>query len=74
MCIYTQLIGDVYEKLEEYKPTKKRKMLLAFDDIIVEIMDNKKISPIVTEFILWVRKLNISIFLISQFYIKVLKL
>ena len=31
---YSQAIGDVYENFEDYNPTKKRKMLTVFDDMI----------------------------------------
>ena len=61
---YSQTTDDVYEDLEDYNPTKKRKMLLVFDDMIVDMEANKKLSPIVTELLLRERKLNISLFYI----------
>ena len=61
---YSQTTDDVYEDLEDYNPTKKRKVLLVFDDMIVEMEANKKLSPIVTELLLRERKLNISLFYI----------
>ena len=51
---YSQTI-DVYENLEGYNPTEKRKVLM-FDDMIVDIKANKQLSPIVTEFFLRGRK------------------
>ena len=33
---------DVYENLEDYNPTKNRKMLIVFDDMIADIEANKK--------------------------------
>ena len=52
---YSQTI-DVYENLEDYNPTKKRKVLIMFDDMIVDIEANKQLSPIVTECFLRGRK------------------
>ena len=46
---YSQPIDVVYEKLEDYNPTKKRRVLIVFDDIIVVMEPNKKLSPIVTK-------------------------
>ena len=31
---YSQVIDDVHEYLEDYKPTKKRRVLVLFDDMI----------------------------------------
>ena len=46
---YSQAIDDVYENLEDYDPTKERKVLLVFDDRIADMKANKKLSPMVTE-------------------------
>ena len=68
---YSQIMDDVYGNLEEYKPTKKTKVLLMFHDMIVDMESNKKLSPIVTELFLEGKKLNISLIFISQSYLKV---
>ena len=60
-----QKIDDVYENPEDYNPTKKRRVLMVFDDMIVNIESNKKLGQIVTEFLLRGRKLNISLACIS---------
>ena len=44
-----------------------------FDDVIIDIESNEKLSPIVTELFLIARKLNISLVFISQPYFKVPK-
>ena len=67
---YSQTIDDVYEDLEDYNPTKKRRVLIVFDDIIADLKSNKKLSPIVTELFLRRKKLNISLVFISQSYFK----
>ena len=49
-CIdYSQLIDDVYENLEGYNPTKKRRVLIVFDNMIADMESNQKLSPIVNE-------------------------
>ena len=66
---YSQTIDDVYENLEDYNPTKKRRVLIVFDDMIADMESNKKLSPIVTELFLRGRKLNILFVFVSQSYI-----
>ena len=70
---YSQTIDDVYENLEGYNPTKKRRVLTKFDDMTADMESNKKVSPKVTELFLKGRKLNIWLFFISQSYFKVPK-
>ena len=47
------LIDDVYENLEGYNPTKKRRVLIVFDNMTADMESNKKLSPIVNEFFFW---------------------
>ena len=70
---YSQTIDDVYENLEEYNATTKRRVLLVFDDIIADMESNKKLSAIVTKLFLKGRKLNIPLVFISQSCFKVPK-
>ena len=70
---YPQTIDDAYENLEDYNPTKKRKAVIVFDDVIADMEANKRLSSIVTELFLSGRKLNISLVFISQAYFKVPK-
>ena len=61
---------DIYKNIEEYNPNKKPKILIVFDDIISDMLSNKKLNPIVTELFIRARKLNIYlvfIYLISLF-------
>ena len=37
----SQTIDDVYENLEEYNPTKKRRISVVSDDMIADIKSNK---------------------------------
>ena len=42
-------MSDIYKNIEEYNPNKKRKILIVFDNMIADILSNKKLNPIVTE-------------------------
>ena len=39
-CLNT--MDDVYEIIDDYNPNRQRKILIVFDDIIVDIMTSKK--------------------------------
>ena len=51
----------------------KRKVLLIFDDMIADMINNKELNHVVTELFITGRKLNISIVFITQSYFKVPK-
>ena len=70
---YSNDMQDVYRNIEEYNPIKKRKVLIVFDDMIADMINNNKLNPIVTELLMRGRKLNISIVFIMQPYFKVPK-
>ena len=57
-------MDDVYENINDYNPIRKRKKLIVFDDMIADIMTNKKFQAIIKELFIRCRKLNISLFLI----------
>ena len=66
-------MNDVYKNINDYNPKRKRKMLIVFDDMIADIMTNKKFQAIVKELFIGSRKLNISLVFITQFYFSVPK-
>ena len=70
---YSNNIVDIYKNIEDYNPNKKRKILIAFDDMIADMLSNKKCNSVVTELFNRGRKLNISIVFITQSYFVVLK-
>ena len=51
---------------------KKRKILIVFDDLIADMLNNKKLDPIITELFIRGRQLNI-FFFITQYYFVVKK-
>ena len=65
---YSNDIDDIYKNIEEYNPNKKQKMLIVFDDMIADMLRNKKVNPIVTDLFIRGRKLNISLVFITQSY------
>ena len=64
---------DVHKNIEDCNPIKKRKILIVFDDVIADMINNNRLNPIVTELFIRGRKLNISIVFITQSYFKVPK-
>ena len=64
---------DVYKNIDEYNVGKERKILIDFDDMIADVINNKKLNSIVTELFIRGRKLNISLAFITQSYFKVPK-
>ena len=35
-------MDDIYKNIEEYNPNKKRNILIVFDDVIADVLSNKK--------------------------------
>ena len=64
---------DVYENINDYNSSRKRKTLIVFDDMIAEIMKNKKFQAIIEELVIRCRKVNISLVFTSQSYFSVPK-
>ena len=42
-------MNDIYKNIEEYNPNKKNEILIVFDDIVADMLNNKKLNPIITE-------------------------
>ena len=62
---------DVYKNMERYNPSRKCNVLLFFDNIIADVISNKKLSSVVTELFLREKKLNVSTVFITQSYFQV---
>ena len=58
---YLKDIDDIYKNIEEYNPHKKQKILIVFDDMIADMLCNKKLNPIVTKLFIGGSKLYISL-------------
>ena len=48
---------DVYKSIEDYNPSRKCNVLTIFDNVIADIISNKKFHQIVTELFIRGRKL-----------------
>ena len=70
---YSNDMQDVYRNIEEYNLRKKLRLLIVFDDMTADMINNKKLNPVVTELFIRGRKLNILIVFITQSYFEVPK-
>ena len=66
-------MDDVYENINNYNQIRKRKKLIVFDDMIVDIMGNKKSQAVIKELLIRCEKLNILLIFITQSYFSVPK-
>ena len=64
----SNMMDNVYENINDYNPCRKRKVFVAFDDMIADIMTNKKFQSIIKELFIRCRRLNISLVFITQCY------
>ena len=65
-------MDDVYKSINDYNPNR-RKILIVFDDVIADIMTNKKFQAIINKLFIRCRKINISLVFITQSYFYVPK-
>ena len=70
---YSNDMQDVYKNIEEYNVDKEHKILIVFDGMIPDMINNKKLNSVVTELFITDRKLNIFLSFITQSYSKVPK-
>ena len=66
-------LDDVYENINNYTSSRNRKILIVFDDMIADIMTNKRFQSIIKELFIRCRNLNISLVFITQSYFSVPK-
>ena len=68
-------IDDVYEDTDDYNLSqgRERKKLVVFDDMIADIMTNRRFQAIIKELFIRCRKLNISLVFMTQSYFSVPK-
>ena len=70
---YSNDMRHVYKNINYYNPDKENKVLIVFDDMIANVIYNKKLDSIVTELFIRGSKLNISLVFITLSYFKVPK-
>ena len=66
-------MDTIYKNIGEYNLDKKRKISIIFNDMIVDMLSNKKLNSTVTELFIRSRKLNISLVFIPLSYFAVPK-
>ena len=65
---YSNTMDDVYNNIDDYNSKRKRKILIVVDDMIADIMTNKKFQAIIKELFIRCRKLNISLVFITVLF------
>ena len=55
---YSNDMHNVYKNIDNYNPNKENKILIVFDDMIPDMINNKKLNSIVTELFIRCKKLN----------------
>ena len=66
-------MDDVYENNHNYNQSRKRKILIIFDDMITGVMTNKKFQSIIKELFIRCRKSKYFLVFITQSYFSVPK-
>ena len=69
---YSNDIQDVYENIDEYNIDKDRKILIVFDDMIADMINNNKLNSIVTE--LFIRGIKLNMLDYSHYSLFVMKI
>ena len=67
---YSNDMNDVLDDINNYNKNRDKKVLIIFDDMIADIMRSEKFKAIVKELFIRCRKLNISIFFVTQSYFR----
>ena len=66
---YSNTMDDVYNNTDDYNSNRKRTVSILFDDMIADIMTNKRYQAIIKELFIRCRKLNISLVFIIQSFL-----
>ena len=70
---YSSTMNDGYS-IDNCNPKRKRNILIVFDDMIADIMSNKKFRAMIKDLFIRCRKFNVSLIFIKQFYFSVPKM
>ena len=72
--LIVQILWKMFMKnINDYNLIRKRKKLIVFDDMIADIIKNKKFQAIIKALFIRCRKLNISLNFITQSYFSISK-
>ena len=70
---YSNDMQDLYKNIDECNADKERKILMIFDDMIPDMINNKKLNSVIIELFIRHRKLKISLIFFTRSYFKFLK-
>ena len=51
-------MDNIYKNIEEYNPNQKHKTLIVFDDMVADMISNKKLNSLVSELFIRRRELK----------------
>ena len=60
---YPNNMDNIYKNIEEYNPNQKNKILIVFDDMVADMISNKKLNSLVSELFIRRRELKFLQFL-----------
>ena len=64
-------MNGVYKNIDDYNPNRQRKTLIVFNDMISDIMSNKKFQDIIKDLFIRCRKIKFALVFITQSYFSV---
>ena len=67
---YSNDMNDVFNNIDNYNLGRRKRVLIVFDDMITDIMSDKKFKAIIKELFIRSRKSNISNVFITQSYFR----
>ena len=70
---YSNTIDDACNNIDDNNPRNQRRVLIVFDDMVADIMTNKRFQAITKELFIRCKKVNISLVFIAQSYLNVPK-
>ena len=63
-------MNDLFTNIEDYNKQRKRRVVIVFDNMIADIINNKNFKAIMKELFIRCRKLNVSVVFITQSYFR----
>ena len=71
---YSNDMKDIYKNVNGYNEDKERKIIIVFDDMIADLINNKNLNSVVTELFISDRKLNIPLVFINSHTLRLQKM
>ena len=63
---YSNIMDDSHNNIDDYNTRRKRKVLIVFNDMVADVMTNRKFQAIIKELFSRCRKLNTSFVLMTH--------